>query len=53
MTSVVAGGLFNAIAFAGTAFLLSKLNQKGYEAEIKRHNKAIEKLAQAKEEWYE
>ena len=53
MTSVIAGGLFNAVAFAGAGFLFSKLNHRGYESEMKRHNKAIEKLAQAKEDWYE
>ena len=53
MSSVVAGGLFNAVAFAGAGFLFSKLNHRGYEDEMKRHNKAIEKLAKAKEAWYE
>ena len=53
MTSVIAGGLFNAMAIAGAGFLFSKLNHRGYEAEMKRHNKAIKKLTQAKEEWYE
>ena len=51
--STVAGGLFNAVAFAGAGFLFAKLNHQGYEQEIKRHNKAIEKLAKAKEAWYE
>ena len=53
MSSVVAGGLFNAVAFAGARFLFSKLNHRGYEDEIKRHNEAVEKLAKAKEAWYE
>jgi hypothetical protein len=53
MTSVVVGGLFNAVAFAGAGFLFSKLNHSGYEDEMKRHNKALEKLAKAKEKWYE
>ncbi|CAB3979212.1 Hypothetical predicted protein [Paramuricea clavata] len=30
-----------------------KLNHGGYEDEMKRHNKALEKLAKAKEKWYE
>lgn len=51
MTSVVLGGLFNAVAFAVTGFLFSKLNHRGYEKEIKRHNKAMKSLA--KEKWYE
>ena len=49
----VIGGLFNAAAFARTGFLFSKLNHTGYEKEIKRHNKAMEKLAKDKEKWYE
>jgi hypothetical protein len=53
MTSVVVGGLFNAVAFAGAGFLFSKLNHSGYEGEMKRHNEAQEKLAIAKEKWYE
>lgn len=53
MVSVVAGGIFNAVAFAGAGFLFSKFNHTGYEAEMKRHNHALEQLAQAKEAWYE
>ena len=53
MTSIIAGGIFNAVAFAGEGFLFSKLNHRGYEDEIKRHNKAIEDLTKAKEAWYE
>ena len=33
--------------------MFSKLNYKGYESEIKRHNRAFEKLARAKQEWFE
>ena len=53
MTSIVAGGIFNAVAFAGAGFLFSKLNHNGYEDEIKRHNKALEDLAKAKQAWTE
>ena len=53
MTSMVTGGLFNAIAFAGAGFLFSKLNRSGYEKETKRHNLALEQLSRAKEKWYE
>ena len=49
----VVGGLFNAVAFAGAGFLFSKLNHRGYEEEIKRHNEAMEKLSRDKEIWYE
>ena len=31
MASVVAGGLFNAVAFPGAGFLFSKLNHTGCE----------------------
>ena len=53
MTSVVAGGIFNAVAFAGAGFLFSKLNHNGYEDEMKRLNKALEDLAKAKQAWTE
>ena len=53
MTSLVAGGLFTAVAFAGAGFRFSHLNKSGYEAEKKRHNKALEQLAKEKEAWYE
>ncbi|CAB3992193.1 Hypothetical predicted protein [Paramuricea clavata] len=53
MTSVVDGGLFNAVDFAGAGFLFSKLNGQGYKEEVKRHNQALEKLAKAKEKFYE
>ena len=41
------------MAFAGVGFLFSKLNHRGYEDEIKRHNKAIGEHNKAKEAWYE
>ena len=53
MSNVVAGGIFNAVAFAGAGFLFSKLNKEEYKEEIKRHNEAMEKLTKAKEAWYE
>ena len=53
MASMVVGGLFNAVAFAGAGFLFSKLNHSGYQKEIKRHNLALEKLSYAKQKWYE
>ena len=53
MASVVAGGLFNAIAFAGAGYVFHKLNKNGYEKEMKRHNEAMEKLSEEKEKWYE
>ena len=53
MASVVAGGLFNAVAFAGAGYVLHKLDKKGYEDEMKRRNLAMEQLTAAKEKWYE
>ena len=53
MASVVAGGLFNAVAFAGAGYVFHKLDKKGYEAEMVRHNLAVETLQKKKEEWYE
>ena len=53
MTSVVVGGLFKAVAFAGAGFIFSKLNRQGYKEEVKRHDQTLEKLAKAKEKFYE
>ena len=53
MASVVAGGLFNAIVFAGAGYVFHKLDKSGYEKEMKRHNEAIQKLSKEKEKWYE
>ena len=52
MASVVAGGLFNAIAFAGAGYVFHKLDKNGYE-EMERHNKAMEEFNKEKEKWYE
>ena len=52
MAGVVAGGLFNAIAFAGTGYVFHKLDKNGYEEEMKRHDEAMEKLSREKEKWY-
>ena len=52
MASVVAGGLFNATAFAGAGYVFHKLDKNGYEKEMKRHE-AMEKLSKKKEKWYE
>ena len=53
MASVVAGGIFNAVAFAGAGYVFHKLDKNAYEDEMKRHNLAMEKLQKAKEKWYE
>ena len=49
MVSVVLGGAFNALAFAGAGYLFQRLNKNGYEEEMGRHNKALEDLAKARE----
>ena len=49
----MAGRLFNAIAFAGAVYVLHKLDKNGYEKEMKRHDRAMEKLCAEKEKWYE
>ena len=51
--SVVAGGFFNAIAFAGAGYVFHKLDKSVYEKDMKRHNEAMEKLSEEKEKWYE
>ena len=48
MASVVAGGLFDAIALAGAGYVFHKLDKTGYEKEMKRHNEAMEKLSEEK-----
>ena len=56
MASILATGLssiFAAFAFSGAGVLMHRLDKNGYEAEIKRHNKALEDLAKAKEKFYE
>ena len=53
MASVVAGGLFNAIAFAGAGYIFHKLDKNGYEKEMKRHDEAMEKFSRDREAWYE
>ena len=53
MASVVAGGLFNALAFAGAGFLFHKLDKSGYAAEVERHNRAMETFNEEREKWQE
>ena len=53
MAGVVAGGLFNAIAFAGAGYVFHKLDKNGYEKEMRRHDEAMELLTREKEKWYE
>ena len=48
---MVAGGLFNAVAFAGAGYLFQKFNKDGYGEEVRRHDLALEKLEKARQEW--
>ena len=45
--------LFAALAFSGAGYLFHLLDKNGYSEEIKRHNKAMENLTRACEQWYE
>ena len=49
----MAGGLFNAIAYAGAGYVFHKLDKNGNEKEMERHDRAMEKLSAEKEKWYE
>ena len=48
---VVGGALVNAFAFTGSIFLLGRLSKDRINAERKRHDLAVEKLARAKQEF--
>ncbi len=48
---MVAGGLFNAVAFAGAGYLFQTFNKHDYDEERKRHDLALEKLEKARQEW--
>ena len=45
---MIAGRLFNAIAFVGAGYLFNRLNNGDYVEEIRRHNLALENLTRAK-----
>ena len=53
MAGTVGGSLFAAFAFSGAGYLFRLINKNGYSEEIKRHNKAMEDLSRAREQWYE
>ena len=44
---------FASISFVGAGYLFKMIDKNGYEEKIKRHNKALEELAKAKENFYE
>ncbi|CAB3983699.1 Hypothetical predicted protein [Paramuricea clavata] len=53
MASAVAGGLFNAFAFAGAGYLFKMFDKNGYAEEAKRHNLAMENLTAEREKYLE
>ena len=44
---------FAGISFSLSGFLMHKLDKSGYEAEMKRHNRALENLSKARGQFYE
>jgi predicted RNase H-like nuclease (RuvC/YqgF family) len=53
MAGAVAGGLFNAFAFAGAGFLFKMFDKDGYAKEAHRHNIAMENLTAEREKYLE
>ncbi|CAB4005963.1 Hypothetical predicted protein [Paramuricea clavata] len=53
MAGAVAGGLFNAFAFAGAGFLFKMFDKNGYAEEAHRHNIAMENLTAEREKYLE
>ena len=48
---LIRGALVNALAFTGSSYLFHRLSADNIDAEIKRHNAAIEALQKAQIEW--
>ena len=53
MAGAVAGGLFNAFAFAGAGYLFKMFDKNGYAEEAKRYNMAMEALTAEREKYLE
>ncbi|CAB4015630.1 Hypothetical predicted protein [Paramuricea clavata] len=53
MAGAVAGGLFNAFAFAGAGYLFKMFDKNGYAKEAHRHNIAMENLTAEREKYLE
>ena len=53
MAASMGSSLFAALAFSGAGYLFHLLDKNGYSKEIKRHDKAMEDLTRACEQWYE
>jgi len=50
---MIGGAVVNGLAFTGSGYLFKMLDKNGYEAEMKRHNLAQERLQKASAEWEE
>ena len=44
---------FAGLIFSASGFLFHRLDKGGYESEVKRHNRALENLSKAREQFYE
>ena len=53
MLATAAQTVFTGLAFAGSGYLFKMIDGDGYSKEAERHNRATEKLAEAKEKFYE
>ena len=45
--------MFAGIAFSLSGYVFHKIDKGGYEEEMKRHNRALENLSKAREQFYE
>ena len=56
MASLIGGSIqiiFAAVSVSAAGYLFKAFDKNGYEAEIKKHNKALEDLQKAKETFYQ
>ena len=50
---MIGGAVINGLAFTGSGYLFKMFDKNGYEAEMKRHNLAQEKLQKENSKWEE
>jgi hypothetical protein len=50
---MIGGTVVNAVAFTGSGYLYKTFDKNGYEAEMKRHNLAQERLDEETTKWEE
>ena len=48
---LIGGAIINAVAFSGSSYLFSSFKSTQADEEKKRHDLALERLTQAREEW--